>query len=53
MSYLENRTYFFDQELSGNNSLDDVITFINVPAMVRLTESAWKITKFTLTGLGK
>ncbi|KAJ9584878.1 hypothetical protein L9F63_020778 [Diploptera punctata] len=30
LSYYENTTFFFNQEMSGNNSPDDVINFLNV-----------------------
>lgn len=35
VSYLEKKSYSFDQQLSGNRSLDDNIVFIDVPSLVR------------------
>lgn len=34
VSYVENKYYEYDSELSSNKSLDDIITIINIPGTV-------------------
>ncbi len=38
MKYREVKTYYFDQEKSGNNKEDDLINILNIPFVVRHIE---------------